>query len=146
LCEKLERHEIFTAAQQSYRRSALVLFVCLFVYERCMSACAAEEAIGTRAYNTVKRNGGLLRSSGRCWVLFFYFRGKRNLVKLVGLCHNSLCPKCNLVFLFFSFFSFFSAKLVYNLARERKKQQQQQGQGKRGPFFFFFFLVWKRWA
>jgi hypothetical protein len=59
LCEKLERHEIFTAAQQSYLPlGSLVLFVCLFVYERCMRACAAE-AIGTRAYNTVKRNGRL---------------------------------------------------------------------------------------
>jgi hypothetical protein len=48
-----------------------------------MRACAAE-AIGMRAYSTVKRNGGLVRSSGRCWVLFFYFRRKRNLVKLVG--------------------------------------------------------------
>jgi hypothetical protein len=67
LSEKLERHEIFNAAQQSYiaARLKFCLFVCLFVYERCMRACAAKEAIDTRAYNTVKRNGGLVRSSGR---------------------------------------------------------------------------------
>jgi hypothetical protein len=109
--KRLERHEIFTAAQQQSHMAARLsfcLFVCLFVYERSMRACAAAEAIDTRAYNTVKRNGGFVRSSGRCWVLFFYFRGKRNLVKLVGLCHNSLCPNCHLVFFFsFLFFLFF---------------------------------------
>jgi hypothetical protein len=51
-----------------------------------MRACAAE-GMGTRAYNTVKRNGGKVRSSGRpVGVGCFSFTSveKEIFVKLVG--------------------------------------------------------------
>jgi len=76
---------------------------------------------------------------------FLLLPSKKKFSETSGLCHNSLCPKCNLAFFFFSFFPFFSAKLVYNLARETKKkkkkqqQQQQQGQAKMDICFVFFF-------
>jgi len=80
---------------------------------------------------------------------FLLLPSKKKFSETSGLCHNSLCPKCNLAFFFFSFFPFFSAKLVYNLARETKKKKKKKKKtttttttrpGQNGHLFCFFFL------
>jgi hypothetical protein len=78
--------------------------------------------------------GGLVSSSGRCWRLFFYFRGKRNFSETSGLCHNSLYPKFNLGF----FFLFFGETNLQ--PGERGKNKNNKKARAKGAFFFFFFF------